>query len=267
MYDIREKALRRFEAGERKPLLTRGNPKTEKSVKKGYLTAILHLSPAQSISRKNLCPFASAGCLKACLNTAGRGADYMLKNGVQTVQRARALRTIWFEKDQASFLIQLEKEITTFVKYAKSKDLIPCIRLNGTSDILWERHDIIQKFPDVQFYDYRKAPVFSNIPKNYHLTFSRAEDNEDRVDKALEKGLNVAVVFNKLPKTWKGLPVIDGDETDLRFLDPKGCIVGLKAKGKAKQDTSGFVIISETIADNSVLQSRDRKLAAQSGFN
>jgi len=241
MYDIREKALRRFEAGERKPLLTRGNPKTEKSVKKGYLTAILHLSPADMVAKKTLCPFASAGCKAACLNTAGRGALHMMKGDAHPVQDARALRTIWWEKSRQSFLVQLKREITNFIKYSKSKGLTPCIRLNGTSDILWERHDIIQKFPDVQFYDYTKIPNRKNLPDNYHLTFSAVEDNDNSSALTLAQGTNVAAVFHKLPKTWLGYPVVDGDDTDLRFLDPKGVVIGLKAKGQAKNDTSGFV--------------------------
>lgn len=158
MYNLRQKALERYIAGERKPLLTKGNPKTDKSVKYGYLTAILHLSPANLVAKKTLCPFASVGCKAACLNTAGRGALHMMKGDAHVVQDARALRTIWWEQDKASFLLQLEREIRNFIKFAQSKDLKPCVRLNGTSDILWERHDIIQKFPKVQFYDYTKIP-------------------------------------------------------------------------------------------------------------
>jgi hypothetical protein len=54
---------------------------------------------------------------------------------------------------------------------------------------------------------------------------------------------NAAVVFQTLPDTFLGLQVINGDEHDLRHLDPKGVIVGLLPKGrKAKRDTSGFVV-------------------------
>ena len=59
---------------------------------------------------------------------------------------------------------------------------------------------------------------------------------------------NVAVVFrDKIPKSYKGYEVIDGDDSDLRFLDKfksweTGGIVGLKAKGPAKKDKSGFVV-------------------------
>ena len=242
MYDLRQKALLRFNSGIRKPLLTKGNPKTDKSIKFGYLTAILHLSPADLVAKKTLCPFASAGCKAACLNTAGRGALHMMMKGdAHLVQDARALRTVWWEQERDTFLLQLEKEITNFIKYAKSKDLKPCIRLNGTSDILWERHNIIQKFPKVQFYDYTKIPKRKNLPKNYHLTFSAVEDNDVFSAQQLDDGMNVAAVFHKLPAEWLGYPVMDGDESDLRFLDPEGHVVGLKSKGQAKHDTSGFV--------------------------
>ena len=117
-------------------------------------------------------------------------------------------------------------------------------RLNGTSDIAWEKHDVIQQFPAVQFYDYtkilgRKVEALSN----YHLTFSQADGNEEDVQKAIDKGMNVATVFRKkLPVAHMGIPVYDGDDSDLRFLDPKQVVVGLKAKGKAKKDTTGFVV-------------------------
>jgi 3-hydroxyacyl-CoA dehydrogenase len=51
------------------------------------------------------------------------------------------------------------------------------------------------------------------------------------------------VVFNgDMPSIFKGMKVIDGDKTDMRFLDKSNRVIGLKAKGKARKDTSGFVI-------------------------
>ena len=124
--------------------------------------------------------------------------------------------------------------------------MIPVVRLNGTSDILWELNsDIIQSFPNLQFYDYTKiSKRFSfAIPANYHLTFSLSESNDNDALKVLGLGHSIAAVFrdSNLPDTFMGYPVTNGDTTDLRFLDAKGVIVGLKAKGKAKKDTSGFV--------------------------
>jgi hypothetical protein len=133
---------------------------------------------------------------------------------------------------------------------AEKKGLIPVFRLNGTSDLSWEKYEvangknIFQMFPDVQFYDYTKVlGRKTGDIKNYHLTFSNADGNINDVLAAKHAGLNIAVVFRKeLPETYLGRKVINGDETDLRFLDPSNVIVGLKAKGKAKKDTSGFVV-------------------------
>ena len=144
---------------------------------------------------------------------------------------------------------QLHREITNAIKYAKVKGLIPVFRLNGTSDIAWEKirvkgyRNIFEAFPNTQFYDYSKV-LGRKVPKNYDLTFSKAENNYGNVIKAIEQGLNIAVVFASkvLPETYLGLRVVNGDESDLRFLDRTNSIVGLYAKGRAKRDTSGFVV-------------------------
>ena len=126
--------------------------------------------------------------------------------------------------------------------------MLPCVRLNGTSDIPWHNFDIMQSFPDVPFYDYtpNKARMIDyldgKLPANYSLTFSRKEDNETACDEIIAKGGNIAAVFKDMPESWKGKQCFNGDDSDLRFLDPQGVIVALKAKGKAKKDTSGFVI-------------------------
>jgi hypothetical protein len=120
----------------------------------------------------------------------------------------------------------------------------PAVRLNGTSDIEWTRFGIMDEFPDVQFYDYTK--VFNRLtqerPANYHLTFSKNESNDEECEAALKLGVNVAAVFKTLPQQWMGRQVISGDETDVRFVDGTGIIVGLTAKGQAKKDKTGFVI-------------------------
>ena len=217
------------------------NAKTRKGQAKGFMTGILYLAPA-NISGKNLCPHASIGCKAACLFTAGRGAMSPIRN-------ARLKKTMAFLSDRKAFADTIKAEIAKLVKKTSKNGMTPCIRLNGTSDIPWHKvENIIQSFPNVQFYDYtpnlfRMLEFTSGkLPANYHLTFSRKEDNDQAVDSVLKAGGNVAAVFKTLPKTWKGFPVVDGDETDLRFLDGKNVIVGLKAKGQAKKDTSGFVI-------------------------
>jgi len=217
-------------------LLTTANYKTVKGEKLGYLTGILYLAPAK-ISGYEVCPRRSAGCTAACLYTAGMGA-------FSNVQQARIKKTKQFFEDRDNFLMQLRKDITALVRKAKKTNMTPAIRLNGTSDIEWTRFGIMEEFPDVQFYDYTKVlkRLKQPIPKNYHITFSRSESNQADVESALRLRFNVAVVFNKLPETYLGRPVINGDETDVRFADAKGVIVGLTAKGKGKKDLNNFVI-------------------------
>lgn len=169
----------------------------------------------------------------------------MFKRGETTnvIQQARIRKTKYFFEDRENFLKDLEADITKAIKMAKKHGLTPAFRLNGTSDISWEKYGIIQKFPDIQFYDYTKVRnrKVSHL-HNYHLTFSAADGNDSDVHWAIKQGMNVATVFAKsLPSQWYGLRVIDADDHDLRFLDSKGSICGLVAKGKAKKDTTGFV--------------------------
>lgn len=223
-------------------LLSTGNPKLLKGEKKGYLSFILHLSPAD-VSGYETCPKRTAGCTAACLNTAGRGGMFKKGETTNMIQEARKRKTRMFFEQREQFLADLEADIRLGIKQAEKKGMIPCFRLNGTSDIAWEKYGIIDKFPNVQFYDYTKMRnrKVSHL-KNYHLTFSKADGNDVDVRLAASAGMNVAAVFKSMPETYIGRPVINGDETDLRFLDPKGVIVGLKAKGKAKKDTTGFVV-------------------------
>ena len=232
------------------------NAKTVKGDGSEYLTAILYMTPYKiMIDGKsfNSCAMAKqASCIDACLYTAGRGQ-------MSNVQTARQRKAEWFYKDRVGFMKQLYEDIKKFQTYCHKRNIQPCVRLNGTTDIRWElikigAYNIFDWFPEVQFYDYTKIAnrKCKDIP-NYHLTWSYSNANPEYaklLDKALEQGMNAAVVFRSnfikvVPKCWhkwKGYPVIDGDQDDLRFLDPKGGhIVALYAKGKAKKDTSGFV--------------------------
>jgi len=227
-------------------LLSIGNPKILKGMKQGYMTYILHLAPAD-VSGYNTCPKATAGCKAACLNTAGRGGMFKKGESTNVIQKARIRKTKLFFENRDVFLAILEDDIRKAIKQSEKKGLIPVFRLNGTSDLSWEKYGIIQKFPNVQFYDYtkvlgRKVSYLSN----YHLTFSAADGNDDDVRRAIKEKYNIATVFGikksqPMPETYEGAPVFNGDDSDLRFLDPKGIVVGLYAKGKAKKDTSGFV--------------------------
>lgn len=217
-------------------LLTISNTKTRKGEKKGYFTGILHLLPA-NLSGKNVCPKASKGCKAACLNTAGHGR-------FDSVQNARLRRTQLYFGNRLKFEQDLKADIQKLIIRAGKLGMKPAIRINGTSDLPALAIKMAKMFPKVKFYDYSKISKIAelDLPKNYDVTFSRSESNEAEMLPLVDKGFNLAVVFKELPKTYKGYKVIDGDKTDLRFKDKKGVIVGLSAKGKAKQDNTGFVV-------------------------
>lgn len=235
-------------------LLTTQNSKTIKGEKYGYKTFILYMAPNTiNDEGKNLCPMATKGCIKSCLYSAGMGK-------FTNVQKARINKANYFIRDRVNFLKDLYFDILLAQVIASRENLIPVFRLNGTSDIQWENikikdnKNIFQLFPDLQFYDYTKIVNRFNkkLPTNYSLVFSYSKEADYYSDidnlsiKLLKKDINIAVVFrNGLPKTYLGFPVIDGDETDLRFNDYTGVIVGLKAKGLAKKDTTGFVVDTE----------------------
>ena len=228
-------------------LLSTANPKIQKGTKLGYLSFILHLAPAD-LSGREVCPKRTAGCTAACLNTAGRGGMFKRGENTNVIQKARVRKTQYFFADRAGFMADLVADVKKAIRFAERKGLTPVFRLNGTSDLSWEKYkvdgkNIFELFPQVQFYDYtkvlgRKVADYAN----YHLTFSAADGNDADVNKAIAQGMNVTVVFDKIPAEYKGKPVFDADETDLRFLDPKGVVLGLKAKGRAKKDTTGFVV-------------------------
>jgi hypothetical protein len=240
-------------------LLTRSNPKVLKGTAQGYLTWILHLAPAD-LSGHNVCSRSSAGCRAACLNLSGHGGMFRPGETTNVVLQARIRRTQLFFAGREEFMRQLVAEIRNAIKYAARHGLTPAFRLNGTSDLAWEKYslsvdgveydNVFAAFPHVQFYDYtaiirRKVAGIGN----YHLTFSAKEDNDADVAVARAAGMNVAMVFDiakrtALPSVWTGVPVYNGDDSDLRFLDPAGVIVGLYTKGnlrlRAAARASGF---------------------------
>jgi len=218
-------------------LLSTANPKIQKGTKMGYLSFILHLAPS-TLSGKNTCPKATPGCIAACLNTAGRGGMFKKGENTNMIQKARIRKTVMYFEQRDEFLATLEADIRKAIRFAERKGLTPVFRLNGTSDLSVEKWGIIEKFPTTQFYDYTKVlgRKVSHLP-NYHLTFSKADGNDSDVAEALLQGMSVVAVYDAIPA---GVP--SADETDLRFLDPKGIMLGLKAKGRAKKDYSGFVI-------------------------
>ena len=231
-------------------LLSTANPKIQKGTKLGYLSFILHLAPAD-LSGRNTCPKATVGCKAACLNTAGRGGMFRKGENTNTIQKARIRKTQYFFDNRDAFMTDLASDINKGIRLAAKLGLTPVFRLNGTSDLSFEKYEvpgyagmnIFEVFNDIQFYDYtkvlgRKVSQY----KNYFLIFSKADGNDSDVAEAILQGMNVAAVFDAVPEGYMGRPVINADEHDLRFLDAKGVIAGLKAKGRAKKDYSGFVI-------------------------
>lgn len=223
------------------------NAKTVKGQKLGFMTGILYLAPF-NLSGYQVCAMAEkAKCHEPCLNKAGRGA-------FDSTQAARIRKTRWFFERRESFMQALIYSINALIRKAEREGFIPLVRLNGTSDIRWENikidkqgRNIFELFPTIQFYDYTKIPNRKNIPANYDLTFSYSGvvSFAPYVRKAVSKGERLAVVFDKkenFPEVFLGLPVVSGDDSDVRHLDKRGAVVALFAKGKAKKDMSGFVV-------------------------
>lgn len=227
------------------------NAKTVKGQTEGYLTGILYMAPA-NLSGYNTCAMAEAAqCIKPCLNTAGLGGVYT------SIQEARIKKARLYFEDRDLFMHNIVLDIKKLIKKASDKGFIPLVRLNGTSDIKWENvpltvdgieyPNIMSVFPDIQFYDYTKIANRSSLPKNYDLTFSYSGvlGYQKYVQIALANRMRIAVVFRSektIPSKFLGLPCVSGDNTDIRHIEAGNIIVALYAKGKAKKDTSGFVV-------------------------
>lgn len=240
--------------------------KTSKGEKLGYITGILYLAPSD-ISGYQVCPMAKlAGCEAPCLYKAGRG-------GFNSVQRARVAKTRRFFTDRVSFMRDVAFSVGKLIQSAMLAGSNPLVRLNGTSDIKWENipvsidaataraisracgfdipvgdyASIMAVFPEIQFYDYTKIPNRRDIPSNYDLTFSYSGvvSFERYNRRAIESGARIAAVFRtraSIPAQFQGLPTIDGDNTDVRHIEPRRVTVALYAKGPARNDRSGFVV-------------------------
>ena len=245
--------------------------KAVKATEFGYLNGIHYMAPHRTGGAGNLCPKASAGCMALCLGMYSGQASMVadLEHGINNVRASRQNKARMFVSDRAAYLNMMARQGAQVIAKARAAGLIPCLRLNGSTDIPFERMlfaldartkralarigyeaparaaSILALFPDVQFVDYTKiANRLDGAPSNLSLTFSRSETNEAECLDVLRAGGNVAIVFGDgLPATWNGFQVIDGDKHDLRHLDARNVVVGLKPKGnKAKRDTSGFVL-------------------------
>ena len=210
-----------------------------KKVSNNY-TYIVYLAPADT-SGYNVCLASTHECRQGCLATSGRAAMEICARK-NTIQQARIKKTRLFHENREFFMNWMIAEMKAYQAKAERDGYDFSARLNGTSDIKWEDithngQNIMEIFPDVQFYDYTKFVnrFFSNIQKNYHLTFSYTGRNEAKAKRVLKNGNNVAVIFNvkkgkALPESWNGFPVIDGDLTDYRPNDGQGVVVGLRWK-------------------------------------
>ena len=219
----------------------------------GHYTYIVYLAPA-STSGFNVCSHSSPECRAGCLATSGRAA-FELRAGRTRIQQSRIRKTIALNTNPTFYLGWLFAEISAAKAKAERDDFLFSVRLNGTSDVDYAQlrlngKTVFEAFPDVTFYDYTKNPTkFDNKPDNYHLTLSYSGWNWDVCKDMLNKGVNVAMVFNydkhaALPATYGGYPVINGDITDLRVDEAKGIIVGLHWKTIADKTLNAAVRFS-----------------------
>lgn len=239
-------------------LWTIGNPKTMKGAAQGYLTAVLHLAPHNLADpSRSVCPYATPACIAVCLNTAGRGGIIRKGESTNVIQEARKRRTLEFFADRQGFAARLLDDARRVARKAKREGLKVAFRLNGTSDLDWQRiaPDFVAQLAQLgSLYDYTKswrkaARTGPGEPIDYTLSYTGEGGNPAACKQELQRGGKVAVVFavkpsQPLPETFLGARVVDGDEHDLTFLRPPGIVIGLRAKGKARKASveSPFVV-------------------------
>lgn len=222
----------------------------------GYINAIHYMAPASVAGVGNLCPKATQACINLCLGLhSGQAGMVKHDDDLNSVRQSRIDKARRFMRDRMAYMVDVVRSIELAERKAQRMGFKLCVRMNGSTDISWEGiacirngvkyRNLMEAFPHIQFVDYTKiaSRMGRKLPANYHLTFSRNEENDDVVDAIVSLGGNAAVVFDELPDTWRGMRVVNGDDHDLRHLDPHGVIIGLTPKGrKAKRDTSGFVV-------------------------
>ena len=226
------------------------SPKAIKARAFGYMNAINYMAPASTAGVGDMCPWSSVACRALCLGEHSGQAAMHAEGKDNACTLSRKAKTVMFMRARAAFMRELAAGIGRAARKAKREGLQLCVRLNGATDINWVA--TIKQYPDIQFVDYTKsearalAHAAGKLPPNYHVTFSFAGDNHEACERVLAAGGNVAVCFKgAFPTTWFGAPVVDGDLSDLRHLDPKGVVVALSPKGaKAKRDgvRLGFVV-------------------------
>lgn len=254
-------------------LFSTDSAKAAKANGYGYLNAIHYMAPATLGGAGNMCSHYTIACFLNCLGwQSGQAAMVKdLDHDTNNVRESRKLKAQLFMKDRANYMNRLARDIIALERRAMRESLKLCVRLNGSSDLRFERirfrpdektikalglpadraervcaMTLLELFPAIQFVDYTKNPNrLGNAPGNLDLTLSYSVENSADCVKALMAGHNVAMIFDGgLPDSFAGFPVINGDLHDLRHLDPKGGhIVGLTPKGRrAKLDQTGFII-------------------------
>lgn len=235
-------------------LWTIGNPKTQKSIPYGYLTGVLHLAPHDSADPggHSVCPHATPSCIALCLNTSGRGGIIKTGETTNAILEARKRRTRGFWHDRSEFASQLTRDARKLSARATKLGLKLALRLNGTSDLDWERInptmvDTLSRFSVL--YDYTKSTAKAKrTADRIDYTLSWTGENDAKCLEHVAAGGKLAVVFalkpnEALPRFWRDIPVVDGDSHDLTFLRPKACIIGLRAKGRARRGSwPNFVV-------------------------
>ena len=226
-------------------LLTYDSPKLAKGNReRGYLPVIMYAAPATS-SGANLCAWSTGECRHGCLNTSGQGGIGLDASGWNRAQAARIRRSAQIILEPEAFARDLLREVRAAWRKAQRQRLRLAIRLNGTTDIAWHRvaPDLlaeVQSYATV--YEYTKRPKPDALQAGVDITYSYPGGEGNAARRYLEAGARVAVVFDTakrdaLPATWHApwgdaIRVIDGDAHEMRFADPAGVIVGLRAKGR-----------------------------------
>lgn len=233
--------------------MVNNSTKHEKAYSYQEMVYTLYLAPAK-MSGYEVCPMRSEECTKLCLNESGRNRIDVHEN---KINKSRIKKTKLFFEDRQFFMLWMIDEIKQAKSEAEKSGFNFSIRLNNTSDISPEsfylkcedgvNRNILQLFPDVQFYDYTKVPNRMTLKQkypNYDLTFSYSGSNIEDCFKMLENEVRVAMVFKEVPDEFMGYSVISGDDYDMRYKDPKDVIIGLKyKKTRQKLDTNVKFVI------------------------
>jgi len=247
---VRSDALRALPTG---PMSLLGSAvKTEKGeALLRVLTAVVYMAPDREAfetgDHRTLCPF-SGDCAAACL---GHSAGRMI---MSTCERARLWKTALLLGRRRLWRELLDAEVESHRRRADRLRMVPAVRVDGSSDTgegrlaamrAEGRDDETTRFYDYTKSERRAAP--ETWSPNYSVVFSHSERSDwDTERDIMERGGSVAIVFDTpigadLPRTYRGFDVVNGDETDVRFYDSPGVVVGLRFKA-ARDRERGLVL-------------------------